>query len=206
MPTFHTQTHELTTLLHAWRAGDRKAEEILWVRIYNELRRLARYMRRERGPVSRAAAGTTTVVHEAYLRLAGSEELVFEDRRHFFAIAARAMRFVLVDSARRRQALKRAAETTGEIPEEIADPQAQPPEELLAVHEALAQLAEINPRQEKLVELHYFAGLTLDEAAEILEVSRRTVMREWKSARVWLHGELAEARNASSRSEALQGG
>ncbi len=92
--------------------------------------------------------------------------------------------------ARRRLAQKRAAELTGDLPAEVADPGGHRPEDVLAVHQALDRLAGVNPRQEQLVELHYFSGLTLDETAEVLEVSRRTAMRDWKAVRIWLHGEL----------------
>ena len=183
-------TGELTTLLHAWRGGDRQAKERVWTIVYDELRQLAHHMRYGRG---RAAAGMTTVVHEAYLRLLGGADVDWRERGHFYAVAARAMRFVLVDQARRRLAKKRAAELTGEIPEKIVDPSTHAPEDVLAIHQALDRLAKINPRQEKLVELHYFSGLTLDESAEILGVSRRTSMRDWKAVRIWLHGELKMA-------------
>ena len=187
-------TGELTTLLHAWRGGDREAEGKVWRIVYDELRQLAHHMRYGRG---RAAPGTTTVVHEAYLRLLGGADVDWRERGHFYAVAARAMRFVLVDQARRRLAKKRDAELTG-IPEEVADPAGHAPEDVLAIHQALDKLAAINPRQEKLVELHYFSGLTLDESAEVLEVSRRTTMRDWKAVRIWLHGELKASGGAAA--------
>ena len=190
MPAHVTRTGEITALLRAWSAGDDpEAEEKIWEVVYDQVKRLARQMRR-RHP---GRTGTTTVVHEAYLRLHGASGIDWRERGHFFAVAARAMRFVLVDRARRRLTKKRVAELTGEIPAEVADPASHSPEHVLAVHEALERLAEINPRQEKLVELHYFSGLSLDETAEVLGVSRRTVMRDWKAVRVWLHGELKPA-------------
>ncbi len=186
MPTHRPRPGEITALLHAWSGGDREAEEQIWGIVYGEIKRMARQMRR--GDSGRA--GTTTVVHEAYLRLHGAASVDWRERGHFFSVAARAVRFVLVDRSRRRLAKKRVAELTGEIPDEVADPNAHPPEDVLAVDQALEHLAEINPRQAKLVELHYFSGLTLDETAEILGVSRRTAMRDWKAVRIWLHGEL----------------
>ena len=117
----------------------------------------------------------------------------WNDRRHFFAVAARAMRFVLADEARRQLAGKRgkgATSTLGDALPKVADPLARRPEEVLAVHEALTKLIEVRPRQARLVELRYFAGLSVEETAEILEVTTRTVVRDWRAARVWLHGEL----------------
>lgn len=184
--------HEITLLLHRWSTGDAEAEKALWPVVYQELRRLARGMARRHGP---KRLGTTTLVHEAYMRLVGSEvEVDWNDREHFFAIAARAMRFVLVDESRRRLAKKREAlDSRAEIPEQVADPTGHPPEDVLAVHQALDRLAKVNPRYEKLVEMRYFAGLSIDETAEILDVSRPTVIRDWRAVRTWLYGELATA-------------
>ena len=178
-------------LLRAWRGGDRDAEEQVWALVYDELRKLARKVRYGRGQ-----AGTTSMVHDAYLRLLGAADVNWNERGHFFAVAARAMRFVLVDQARRRLAKKRDGELVDELPAVAAEAKTHAPEDVLTIHQALDKLAQVNPRQEKLVELHYFSGLTLDEAAEVLEVSRRTVMRDWKAVRIWLHGELKAARNS----------
>ncbi len=181
--------HEITRLLRDWRGGDDHAQEQLWPVIYSELKILARsVLKRGASP----DLGATTLVHEAYLRLVGSSsEVDWNDRGHFFAIAARAMRFVLVDEARRRLAKKREGEApVAELPEDTVDPTSHRPEDVLAVHEALDRLAEINPRYEKLVEARYFAGLSLDEAAEALGVSRATVVRDWRAVRIWLYGEL----------------
>ncbi|MCH9651967.1 MAG: sigma-70 family RNA polymerase sigma factor [Deltaproteobacteria bacterium] len=181
-------TRELTQLLRAWRGGSQEAEAELWPILYRELKGLARAVLRGR----RHSAGpqTTTLVHEACLRLMGSE-VDWNDRRHFFAVAARAMRFVLVDEARHRLAQKRGAEQgAGELAEEVIDPATLRSPEVLAVHQALDRLGEINPRHVKMVELRYFAGLSLEETADVLEVSRPTVVRDWRAARVWLHGQL----------------
>lgn len=161
--------------------------------IYRELKGLAKSVLRRRGPCH--PLGATTLVHEAYLRLVGSSsEVDWNDRGHFFAIAARAMRFVLVDEARRRLTLKREGEAADvELPEDAAvDPSTLRPEDVLAVHEALDRLAKINPRHEKLVEARYFAGLSIEETAEALSVSRPTVVRDWRAVRTWLYGELQQ--------------
>lgn len=182
---------EITRLLRAWHDGDPREQEELWTILYDELRILARSVRRRHGGNPARGLRTTTLVHEAFLRLLGTD-IAWVDRRHFYGVAARAMRFVLVDAARRRLSRKRGGgeRIGGEISEEVVDPTAHRPEELLAVHEALARLHRINPRQEKLVELRYFAGLSLEETAEILGVSTPTAKRDWKAARLWLYGEL----------------
>ncbi len=187
-PAVPKPTTDLTLLLRSWGEGDSEAEAELWPIVYNELRSLAKMVligrRRVRG------SGTTTLVHEAYLRLLGGN-IHWNDRRHFFAVAARAMRFVLVDEARKRTTEKRSAEEPrAEVPEDVADPLALRAHEVLHVHQALERLAELNPRHVRLVELRFFAGLSLDETAEIMDVSRPTVVRDWKAARAWLHGEL----------------
>ena len=182
---------EITGLLRAWHDGSLEEQEELWSILYDELKLLAKSVRRRHGGDPARGVRTTTLVHEAYLRLLGSD-ITWADRRHFYGVAARAMRFVLVDEARRRLSKKRGGEERidGELPEEVEDPTAHRPEELLAVHEALARLPRINPRHEKLVELRYFAGMSLEEAAELLEVSTATAKRDWKAVRMWLYGEL----------------
>jgi RNA polymerase sigma factor (TIGR02999 family) len=181
---------EITRLLHAWKGGSSEAQAELWPILYGELKKLARGVLRGQGRGARHEA--TSLVHKAYLRLLGSD-VAWSDRRHFFAVAARAMRFVLADEARRQMARKRGDGETLTLDgtlAEVADPLARRPEEVLAVHQALTKLAGIQPRHEKLVELRYFAGLSVEETAEVLEVTPRTVVRDWKTVRVWLHGEL----------------
>ena len=182
---------EITRLLHAWRGGSDEARDQLWPLLYDEVKALARGVlrRRRRG----AAHDPTSLVHKAYLRLLGTD-VEWNDRQHFFAVASRAMRFVLADEARRQLSKKRGERqplSLDAAPLDTADPLARRPDEVLAVHQALQKLAEIRPRHERLVELRYFAGLSVDEAARILEVTPRTVVRDWSSVRTWLHGELA---------------
>lgn len=181
---------EITRLLRAWHGGSGEARDELWPILYNELKKLASSVLRGR---SRGTQGqASSLVHKAYLRLLGSD-VEWNDRRHFFAVAARAMRFVLADEARRQLAGKRGEGATsplGDASPKVADPLARRPEEVLAVHEALTKLTDVRPRQARLVELRYFAGLSVEETAEILEVTTRTVVRDWRAARVWLHGEL----------------
>lgn len=178
----------ITQLLLEWRAGDQGALEELLPIVYDELRRLAhRYMRRER---SEHLLQTTALVHESYLRLA-SLKLNWRDRNHFFAVASRLMRRVLADSARRRNAGKRGGGEAHEVPfDEAADVTAQPSRYLVALDDALKDLESIDSRKCRLVELRYFGGLSVDEAAEALELSPSTVDRELRMAKAWLHSEI----------------
>ena len=191
---------EITQLLHSWQAGNSEARAELWSLLYEELKMLARRsLRRQGGGGVPRGSGTTSLVHEAFRRLLGTE-IDWADRQHFFAVASRAMRFVLIDEARRQLTDKRAGELVAEPHGpftddgvEIPDPIRHRPEEVLAVHEALGRLAKINPRHERLVELRYFAGLSVDETAEVLGVASRTVVRDWRAVRIWLHDALETA-------------
>ncbi len=181
-------TATVSKLLGEIRKGETRALEKLIPLVYSELRRLAaHYMRRERPDHT---LQTTALVHEAYLRLAGRENKSWQDRAHFFAIAAEAMRSILVDHARAKQAARRGAGATIVPLDESRTPAPQQPEEMLAVDEALTRLARIDARQVRIVELRYFAGMTVPEVAEVLEISERTVMRDWYLAKAWLHGEM----------------
>jgi RNA polymerase sigma factor (TIGR02999 family) len=177
-------SREITALLLAWRDGDERALDALTAGVYAELRRLAhRHMRGERRghPLQ-----TTALVHEAYLRLIDSSRVHWQNRAHFFAVAAQAMRRVLVDIARRRARQKRgggAIETAlGDEPPSPAGPRT----DVVAVDEALEQFARLDPRAARVVELRYFGGLTVDETAEVMAMSPETVMRDWKLAKLWL--------------------
>jgi RNA polymerase sigma factor (TIGR02999 family) len=179
----------VTQLLVAAGQGDSGAGNRLWSVVYDELRRLARYQLASEG--RDCTFESTSLIHEAFLRLVGDEPVEWANRRHFFAAAARAMRHIRIDDARRRSRIKRGG-----------DRQAQPvdgepavvdgdPTEVLAVDEALKKLEEVAPRQAEVVVLRYFAGLSVDETAQALGVSPRTVDYEWRLARAWLHRELS---------------
>lgn len=178
-----------TGLLRSWRSGDADAGELLFHRIYHELRRIARGQLRGRG--RDATLGTTALVHEAYLRLVGADRLEIHDRAHLMAIAATAMRQIAVDHARRHGAVKRGgAAVRVELDVNDAPVQAQLAD-VLAVHNALARLEELDPRMGRIVEMRFFAGMSVEEVAEALDVSDRTVKRGWRAARAFLHRELA---------------
>lgn len=177
--------HNVTRLLVAWQEGNRQALDDLIPLVYQELRRVAaRARRRER---SDHTLHTTALVHEAYLRLVDQREVRWQNRAHFFAIAAQAMRRILVDRARRHRAAKRGAGADVVTLTEVADWPAVARLDVLALDEALARLAAFDPRQSRIVELLCFGGLTVDEAAEVLQVSARTVHREWAVAKAWLY-------------------
>ncbi|HEY0779849.1 MAG TPA: ECF-type sigma factor [Gemmatirosa sp.] len=181
---------DVTGHLRAAQAGDAAAESALYAAVYEDLRRLARRVRAGRAG---ATLSTTALVHEAYVRLRPSRPHEWDGRAHFFAIAARAMRAAVVDAARRHTAAKRGAGvafcTLGD--ESVA--QAMRPDELLALDEALDRLGTLDPRQLRVVEHRFFAGLTAEETADVLGVSLSTVEREWRGARAWLAVELRAA-------------
>ncbi len=176
----------LTRLLQAWQQGDAPAGEQLVPLVYAELRRIARQkLGAERGGHT---LQPTALVHEAWLRLMQQHGADWQNRSQFFAIATQAMRRILVDHARRRQAIKRGAGERMEDVDELADVLASPvPDgQLVALDAALAQLAQMDERQAKVVELRFFGGLSVEETARILGLSPTTVKREWATARLWL--------------------
>jgi RNA polymerase sigma factor (TIGR02999 family) len=178
----------VTELLHSVRAGEPGAQDRLAAAIYEELRRLAAsYMRRERPDHT---LQPTALVHEAFIRLMGQERLEWQDRSHFFGVAAQMMRRILVDHARRSSATKRHGGHGVTLDDSIADP-ATPSLEVLRVNDALNALAAIDPRQARIVEMRFFVGLSIDETAEVLGISSATVSREWTLARAWLHSDLS---------------
>jgi RNA polymerase sigma-70 factor, ECF subfamily len=179
---------EITQLLAECREGNEAALQKLFPLVYNELHRLARaYMRRERRDQT---LQTTALVHEAYLRLVGPENAAWESRAHFFAVAARVMRNVLVDYARRRGRAKRGGSARDLALGDVAVMSDERADELLAVNTALERLTSLDPRKGRVFELRYFGGMTVDEAAEAMKVSPATVTRDWRMARAWLRREL----------------
>lgn len=178
-----TAPGEITALLAALREGDRSALDRIFPLVYEELRgRAHRQLARRR---SGDTLSTTALVHESYLKLAGSSHQSYHDRIHFFAVASRAMRQILVDYARRATAGKRDGGRAVSLePERIAD--AGRSEELLALDEALESLERLDPRLAKIVELRFFGGLSVEETADVMDVSPRTVKRDWRKARAFL--------------------
>ena len=181
---------EITLLLADLQAGNRSAESRLIPLVYNELRRVAgRYMRGERAGHT---LQPTALVHEAYLRLIGQRDVAWQNRSHFYAVAARLMRNVLVDHARARQAHKRGGQERKVTFDEALELAGGESTDLLALDEALTRLAQRDPRQARIVELRFFGGLSEKEAAEVLRISVRTVKRDWAVARAWLYREIRQ--------------
>ena len=179
-------THDMTLLLARWADGDQQALEDLTPLVYKELRRLAAsYLRKERkGHTLRP----TALVHEAYLRLVNQSNPRWEDRSHFYGVAARLMRQILVEHARRKQAMKRAARTVSL--ENALTFHHERGRDLVALDNALAALEKFDPRKCKAIELRYFGGLSMDEVAQALNVSAVTVRRDLRMAETWLHREM----------------
>lgn len=182
-------THEITRLLEAWGLGDSRALERLTPLVYNELHRLAhRYMA---GEQAGQTLQTTALVHEVYLRLIDVKNVDWQNRSHFYGLCARLMRRILIDFARSRNYQKRGGQFPHIELEEAATVSMVVGSELLAVDEALKQLALIDARKSEVVELRFFGGLTVEETAAALHVSLETVMRDWKLAKAWLLRELS---------------
>jgi len=183
-----TSPQEVTQLLAAWRAGDQQALDKLMPLVYDELRRIAsRYMKRER--VGHTLQ-TSALVNEAYLRMVGQQNVDWQNRAHFFGVAASIMRHLLVDRARANGRVRRGRNPQQVEFDEAAVVSEQRGEELLALDEALTKLNQIDERKVKIVELRYFSGLSAEETAEVLGVSEITVKREWLKAKAWLYREL----------------
>jgi len=182
-------SNEITKLLQKWHDGDPQAFDEVTRYVYSELRRrAAAYMRGER---EGHTLETTGLVHEAFIKLIDKQQIEWQDRNHFFAVAAQSMRRILVDHARTRKRDKRGgAEENMPLDEARKTPAAKSGVDLVALDEALERLAGLDERQAQVVELKYFGGMTLDETAEILGVSRVTVRRDWQIARAWLREQL----------------
>jgi len=180
---------EVTELLRRWSGGDVAARESLVPLVYDELRRLARYYLASQR--SDHTLQSTAIVHEAYLRLAGRDNVHWENRSHFFAVAAQLMRRILVDHARKRNAAKRGGAHLTLLVDETVEPSSQRELDLIALDDALKALAELDERQSRIVELRFFGGLSIDDTSRILDISPATVKREWSTARAWLHEEIS---------------
>ncbi len=194
----------VTQLLEAVSAGQASAQDKLWSAVYEELRGMAHKQMGHESPGH--TMQSTALVHEAYLRLVGDEEVQWVNRRHFFAAAARAMRRIRIDEARRRGRVKRGGGRQRVAIDEAAVAFDQDPAELLAIDEALDELEKSDKRKAEIVLLRYFAGLTIDETAAALEVSARTVDNEWRFARAWLHRQLKSGDTTSAKEGAGDGG
>ena len=191
-----TDRGDITRLLQAHVGGDADALGRLLPQVYDQLRRIARArLRRERGDHT---LSTTDVVHEAFVDLMPLAEVSWRNRAHFFALASRAMRNVLVDHAVRRGAAKRGGGVRAVTLDEALAGDARPLDDLIAVGEALDRLERFDPRQARVIECRFFGGLSLDETAEALEISAATVSRDWAFARAWLHRELASDRDRAA--------
>jgi RNA polymerase sigma factor (TIGR02999 family) len=181
-------SHNITHLLKEWSAGDQRALDRLTPLVYEELRQLAtRYMRRER---LGHTLQTTALIHEAYLRLIDANDVNWQSRAHFFAIAAKLMRRILVEHARRRDAHKRGGSVIRLPLDETLAVADKTDVDLLAIDEALDRLAAVDPQQARVVELRFFSGLSVEETAAALGVSPKTVKRDWSVARAWLRREI----------------
>lgn len=187
--TADDEVGEVTRLLQEIRLGNRQAEESLIPLVYDDLHRIARqYLRRERQDHT---LQTTALVNEAYLRLTGTGILTCVDRNHFFAIAARIMRRILVDYAKTRMAGKRGGGANNKVAlEDVQIGKEESWDQILAVNEALSRLAEIHPRAARVVEMRFFTGLQIDEIAEVEEIAGKTVRRDLDFAQTWLYGEM----------------
>jgi RNA polymerase sigma-70 factor (ECF subfamily) len=183
---------QITGLLKAWVSGDEAARERLIPFVYQELHRLAHYYRRRAG--SGETMQTTALLHEAYIRMVDIDGVDWQDRIHFFAVSSQLMRRILVDAARAKAAAKRGGlvmPVTLDSLDELASPNTERAAELIALDDALSNLAKLDPRRARNVELRVFGGLTVEETAALQGLSEQTVMRDWKLAKSWLLRELS---------------
>lgn len=181
-------SRQVTELLVRWRKGDRQALDALIPLVYGELRRIAQHFLQREKPGH--TLQSTALVHEAYVRMVGQNLPEWQSRAHFFGIAAQLMRQILVDHARARQAAKRGGDVFKlSLDESTAMPE-QRDLDLIALDDALKSLTELDPQQSRIVELRYFAGLTIEDTSEVLGISPATVKRDWATARAWLQREM----------------
>lgn len=184
----NSSPQDVTGLLVRWRTGDREALDALTPLVYDELRRLAKsYLRRERPDHT---LDGTALVHEAYMRLVDQRNVEWRNGNHFFALAAELIRRILVDHARARIAAKRGGSNVKLSLDEALAPADEKDLNILALDDALLALAKADPQQSRIVELRYFAGLTIEEAADVMEISPATVKRDWTTAKAFLKREM----------------
>lgn len=184
-------TSEITQILHAWNSGDLDAKERLLPYVYDELKRQARVlMSRER---RNHTLQPTALVHEAFVRISEQTGIDWKDRSHFYGIASRLMRQILVDHARAHAAGKRGANVIHFSVDDVQIPVEERAASILAIDEVLDRLAKLDEQQAKIVEMRFFGGMTNGEIAESLDISQRTVSRDWETARLWLYRELKQA-------------
>ena len=187
-------SEQITELLVRWRGGDQVALDALVPLVYSELRQIAQhYLQRER---SDHTLQSTALVHEAYVRLLGNKVPQWQDRAHFFGVAARVMRQILVEYARSHQAAKRGGGAYKVTLEEGLQAPQPVDVDVIMLDDALKQLASLDPQQSHIVELRFFAGLSIEDTSEVLGISPSTVSREWTSARAWLHREISRGSSA----------
>jgi RNA polymerase sigma factor (TIGR02999 family) len=190
-------SEQITNLLVRWSKGDEKAMEQLTPMVYDDLRKLARWL--SRGERPEHTLQPTALVNEAYLRLAEDKKIIWQNRAHFFAVASRVMRHILVDYARQHNRAKRGG---GAVLLPLDEALVFAPEVssgLLALNTALQHLSETDQRKARVVELRYFGGLTVEETAEVLQVSPHTIMRDWDVAKAWLRREIKGTSDGSRR-------
>lgn len=179
---------EITQILQDWNNGDKEAKERLLEFVYDELKRQARYlMSRER---SDHTLQPTALVHEAFLKMGDAATVVWKDRAHFYGFASHLMRQILVDHARQHAAAKRGNNPIRISTDDIDLPSYERADSIVAIDDVLNRLAKIDERQASIVEMRFFGGMTNDEIAKVLEISERTVGREWQTAKIWLYREL----------------
>jgi RNA polymerase sigma factor (TIGR02999 family) len=178
----------VSALLGRWRAGDQQALQVLIPLVYEELRRIARHHLRQERPDH--TLQSTALVHEAYLKLMNQGPADVENRAHFLAVSSRLMRQILVDHARRHRAAKRGGGLKLELKDVMARQKVHDID-LIALDHALSQLARLDPQQSRIVEMRFFGGLSIEDTAEVIGISRTTVKREWATARAWLLREMS---------------
>jgi RNA polymerase sigma factor (TIGR02999 family) len=184
---------QVSQLLQVWRGGDRNALDALVPLVYKELRRVAHFQLRNERP--NHSLQSAALVNEAYLRLVGLSQPQWESRTHFFAIAAQLMRQILVDYARRHGAAKRGGSVAKVWLEDAMVTSKKRDLDVVALDDALKDLAKIDARQSRVVELRYFAGLSLEEISQVMEIAPATVQRDWTAARAWLHRQMTRNSN-----------